>query len=150
MLCDSSAMANKFSKTSSVVGEGGSFWMERIQLLERSRNWNENLPPFKGCQNPSVLSQMKLSMRTRVFSGVCWNCNLWWCILLSHTVSNDFMAANYKRNQANNNNLIEVSCFPMLILEKLFLKTVSLSLFIFGDKGFFVLKPTLLLKESWQ
>ena len=69
---------------------------------------------------------------------------------MSHTVSNDFMAANYKRNQANNNNLIQVSCFPMPILEKLFLKTVSLSLFIFGDKGFFVLKPTLLLKDSWQ
>ena len=60
------------------------------------------------------------------------------------------MAANYKRNQAYDNNLIQVSCFPMPILEKLFLKFVSLSLFIFGDKGFFVLKPTLLLKENWQ
>ena len=124
-------------------------WKES-NFLSAVETESENLPPFKGCQNPSVLSQMKLSMRTRVFSSVCWNCNLWWCILLSHTVSNDFMAANYKRNQANNNNLIQVSCFPMPILEKLFLKTVSLSLFIFGDKEFFVLKPTLMLKESWQ
>ena len=87
------------------------------------------------------------------------NSCVFWCVLKLQSlevytfephVSNDFMAANYKRNQANNNNLIQVSCFPMPILEKLFLKTVSLSLFIFGDKGFFVLKPTLLLKESWQ
>ena len=46
-------------------------------------------------------------------------------------VSNDFMAANHKRNQANNNNLIQMSCFPMPILEELFLKIVSLSVFMF-------------------
>ena len=65
-------------------------------------------------------------------------------------VSNDFMATCHKCNQPNHSKLIQVSCFPLPILEKLFLVIVSLILLCFGDKGFFVLKPSLLREESWQ
>ena len=45
-------------------------WKES-NFLNAVETESENLPPFKECQNPSVLSQMKLSPRTRVFSDVC-------------------------------------------------------------------------------
>ena len=65
-------------------------------------------------------------------------------------ISNDCLATCHKCNQPNHNNLTQVGCFPLPISEKLFLVIVSLSLFIFGDKGFFVLKPSSLHEESWQ
>ena len=95
-------------------------------------------------------SQIKPSLGTPVFSDACWNCNPWWCLCLSFMVSNDFMATCHKCNQPNHNNLIQVGCFPLPISEKLFLRIVSLVYLSFGDKGFFVLKLSLLREESWQ
>ena len=86
-------------------------------------------------------SQMKRSPGTHVFSDACWNCNLWWCLFLNFMVSNDFIATCHKCNQPNHNNW---SNFPLLILEKLFLRTVSLSLFIFWwQRVFFFIKTHL-------
>ena len=66
-------------------------------------------------------------------------------------VSNDFMATCHKCNQPNHNNFkIQVGCFPLPISEKLFLRIVSLVYLSFDDKGFFVLKLSLLREESWQ
>ena len=96
-------------------------------------------------------SLIKPSLGTPVFSDTCWNCNLWWCLCLSFMVSNDFMATCHKCNQPNHNNFkIQVGCFPLPISEKLFLRIVSLVYLSFDDKGFFVLKLSLLREESWQ
>lgn len=89
-------MANKFSKTSSVVGERVS---ESFGFVA-NETFHAN-----SCVFWCVLKLQSLEVYT-----------------FEPHVSNDFMAANYKRNQANNNNLIQVSCFPMPILEKLFFK----------------------------
>ena len=42
-----------------------------------------------------------------------------------------WQAICHKCNQPNHDNLTQVSCLPLLISEKLFLRLVSLSLFIF-------------------
>ena len=65
-------------------------------------------------------------------------------------VSNAFMATSDKCNQPNHCKLIQVSCFPLPILENLFLRIVSLSLFIFWLQRVICIKTQLVGEESWQ
>ena len=86
-------------------------------------------------------------LANETFSG---NSCVFWCVLKLqslmvfifelHQVSNDFIATCHKCNQPNHNNW---SNFPLLILEKLFLRTVSLSLFIFWWQRCFFIKTHL-------